>query len=213
MATSAAALTPTTNTTPAVVSLPAGEPSGSIWVSRFPGSASVSPLASPFKESVTSFLAALRAAGATVTISATLRPPERAYMMHWSWRITKKSYDPQTVPAMLGVNILWAHVVNGVYSEADSRAGAADMVAGFGMERLKTAPALTSNHITGNAIDMNVSWAGNLTIAKADGTSVTIQSEPRDGMNTDLHAVGAGYGVIKFVGGAADIPHWSSDGH
>lgn len=213
MATAAAVLTPTTNTTPAVVSVPATEPSGAIWVSRFPGSSSVSTLTSPFKENVTSFLAALRAAGATVTISATLRPPERAYMMHWSWRISKKAYDPQTVPAIAGVNILWAHVVNGAYSESDSRTGATDMVNGFGMQRLKTAPALTSNHITGNAIDMNVSWTGKLTIAKADGTSVTIESEPRDGMNSDLQAVGASFGVIKFVGGTADIPHWSSDGH
>lgn len=213
MATSAAVLTPTTNTTPAVVSLPAGEPSGSIWVSRFPGSSSVSTLVSPFKENVTSFLAALRAAGVSVTISATLRSAERAYMMHWSWRISKKNYDPQTVPAMTGVNILWAHVVNGAYSEADSRTGATDMVNGFGMQRLKTAPAVTSNHVTGNAIDMSLSWSGKLTIAKADGTSVEIDSEPRDGMNTDLHAVAAGYGVTKFVGGAADIPHWSVDGH
>lgn len=81
------------------------------------------------------------------------------------------------------------------------------------MQRLKTAPALTSNHITGNAIDLNVSWAGKLTIAKTDGTSVTIEGEPRDGMNADLHAGGASYGVIKFVSGTADIPHWSSDGH
>jgi len=114
---------------------------------------------------------------------------------------------------MSGVNILWAHMVNGAYSEADSKAGAQDMVDGFGMQRLRTAPALTSNHITGNAIDMSISWTGDLTIAKADGTSVTITSEPRTGMNVDLQAVGAAYGVIKFVGGASDIPHWSSDGH
>lgn len=213
MATSQAVLTPTTNTAPAVVNVPAGEPSGSVWVGRFPGSASVSTLVAPFKDNVTSFLAALRAAGASVTISATLRPPERAYMMHWSWRIATKGYDPQTVPARTGVNIIWAHTVNGAYCEADSRAGATDMVNGFGMQRLKTAPALTSNHVTGNAIDMNISWTGDLTITKADGTSVKITSEPRDGMNTDLHAVGSGYGVIKFVGGAADIPHWSVDGH
>jgi len=213
MATSQAVLTPTTNTAPAVVSIPAGDPSGTIWVSRFPGSATLSDLASPFKENATSFVAALRAAGATVTISATLRPPQRAYMMHWSWRVATNGYDPQTVPGMSGVNILWAHMVNGAYSEADSKAGAQDMVDGFGMQRLRTAPALTSNHITGNAIDMSISWTGDLTIAKADGTSVTITSEPRTGMNVDLQAVGAAHGVIKFVGGASDIPHWSSDGH
>ncbi|MBZ8142478.1 peptidoglycan-binding domain-containing protein [Rubrivivax gelatinosus] len=205
-------LTPTTDTTPAVVRLPAAEPSGAIWVSRFPGSASVSTLVSPFKDSVVAFLVALRAAGATVTISATWRPPERAYLMHWSWRVFKKAYDPRSVPVMAGIRILWAHVVHGSYSESGSRAGAEEMVNGFGMQRLKTAPALMSNHIRGNAIDMNISWNGGLRIAKADGVSVTIEGEPHNGLNSDLRAVGASFGVIKFSGGSDDIPHWSADG-
>jgi hypothetical protein len=42
---------------------------------------------------------------------------------------------------------------------------------------------------------------------------VQIASLPRTGMNPDLKTVGASYGVIKFVGGASDMPHWSADGH
>lgn len=31
-------------------------------------------------------------------------------------------------------------------------------------------------------------------------------------MNLELHAVGKTYGVIKFLGGDKDKPHWSTDG-
>lgn len=42
--------------------------------------------------------------------------------------------------------------------------------------------------------------------------AVRATTEPRSGMNEDLHAVGAGYGVIKFWKGDADKLHWSTDG-
>ncbi|MFT0735958.1 hypothetical protein [Ralstonia wenshanensis] len=32
-------------------------------------------------------------------------------------------------------------------------------------------------------------------------------------VNAKLKEVGRSYGVIKFVGGATDKPHWSTDGH
>jgi hypothetical protein len=32
-------------------------------------------------------------------------------------------------------------------------------------------------------------------------------------MNAVLATVGATYGVIKFVGGGTDKPHWSDNGH
>jgi hypothetical protein len=62
-------------------------------------------------------------------------------------------------------------------------------------------------HTQGNAIDMSISWGGNLSIVNANGETVIITSTPRTGMNTTLHAVDASYGVIKFVGGAAVRPH------
>lgn len=57
------------------------EKSGRQWVSRFMPSRNVSDLREPFRTNVTSFLAALRAAGVTVTINTTLRPPQRSYLM------------------------------------------------------------------------------------------------------------------------------------
>jgi hypothetical protein len=29
--------------------------------------------------------------------------------MHWAWRIAKADFDPQKVPALDGVSIIWAH--------------------------------------------------------------------------------------------------------
>jgi hypothetical protein len=87
------------------------------------------------------------------------------------------------------------------------------MVNAYGMQNLSVAPALASKHISGTAVDMAIGWAGDLTISRRDGRTVTITSQPRSGMNADLKTVGATYGVLKFVGGATDIPHWSDDGH
>lgn len=211
--TALAPLTPVVDTTPAIA-VASNELSGAQWVGRFPTSASTDDLEQPFRSNAEAFINAMRVAGATVLVSATLRPPERAYLMHWCWKISKQNANPQQVPASSGVSIEWAHNdASGAYSETASRAAATAMVNGYGMQNLQIAPALNSKHIQGVAIDMSISWSGNLTINNASGTAVTITSSPRTGMNTDLAAVGATYGVIKFVGGDSDKPHWSDDGH
>jgi hypothetical protein len=208
-----AVLTPTTDATPATATA-TNELSGAQWVARFPTSVLVTDCADPFKDGLTRFVAALEAAGAVVSIAATFRPMERAYLMHWSWMISKKDYDPQTVPTASGVNIEWTHRdAKGAYAADASKAAANAMVNGYGMQNLGTAPALNSRHTEGLAVDMSISWSGNLTIANADNTSITIKTTPKSGMNTDLHAVGATYNVMKYVGGDKDKPHWSSDGH
>jgi hypothetical protein len=118
------------------------------------------------------------------------------------------------IAALDGVDIAWAHVdAQGAYDAAASVAAAQAMADAYGLRKLGVAPALASRHIDGLAVDMAIAWTGSLTIARRAGAPVTVASLPRSGMNPDLHAVGATYGVIKFVGGAADIPHWSSDGH
>jgi hypothetical protein len=189
-------------------------PSGRAWVARFPTSASVADCAQPFRDNLNAFLAALAAAGANVNIAATLRPPQRAYLMHWCWSIVKQKTDPREIPASPGVAIAWAHVdAQGHYDPIASLAAAQDMVEAYGMQGLNVAPALQSNHISGTAVDMAVSWTGTLTIKRRDGVAVQITSQPCTGMNPDLKTVGATYGVLKFVGGASDIPHWSADGH
>lgn len=214
MATTQAPLTPTTNTAPAVANVPTNELSGAPWVARFPGRSSIDYCVEPFKSALASFVAALKAAGATVTISATFRPLQRAYLMHWCYMIVNDDQDPRTVPAMNGVLIKWDHTaVDGTYSQSASVAAAQAMINGYGMQNLNTAPALFSQHTAGLAVDMNISWSGDLFINKADGIAITITSTPKTGMNSDLAIVGASYGVIKFVGGATDKPHWSSNGH
>lgn len=190
------------------------EPSGRAWVARFPTSASVADCAQPFRANLTAFIAAMDAAGASVSIAATLRPPQRAYLMHWCWSIVKQKTDPRSIPPLEGVAIAWAHRDGqGGYDPIASLAAAQEMVEAYGMQALNVAPALQSNHISGTAVDMAVSWPGTLSIARRDGLVVHIESQPRTGMNPDLKAVGATYGVLKFVGGASDMPHWSADGH
>ena len=208
MATAQAALTPAANTAPAVVSIPAKELSGAAWVARFPGSASIDDCVAPFKTGLASFKAALDAAGVTVSIAATYRPAERAYLMHWSWEIVNSDADPKTIPSKSGVNINWDHGEN-----TKSVQAAQAMVNGFGMKNLDVSPALASKHIDREAVDMSISWTGDLAIKNADGTTTNIKSDPKTGMNAELKKVGATYGVMKYVGGDADKPHWSSNGH
>lgn len=205
MTTAVATLTPASNQTPAVANI-TNELSGAQWVSRFPGSASTSDLSGQFRSSVEAFIAALTQAGASVIVSATLRPPERAYLMHWSWKIVNGA-SPSSVPGMAGVDIEWVHPTS-----TASVPAAQAMVNAFGMGSLGVAPALNSRHTQGSAIDMSISWRGDLSIVKANGTTEVISSSPRTGMNPTLHAVGAGYGVIKYQGSGLDRPHWSTDG-
>jgi hypothetical protein len=193
----------------AVVPLTAArEPSGSVWVGRFPGSRSTADLTPGFGQAVEKFIRSMTAARATVRISASFRPPERAYLMHYAWEIAREHGDPTQVPSMPGVNIEWAHRdAAGRVDRAASERAAEEMVRGFGMS---VKAALRSRHTERRAIDMSISWSGALTLADAGGALVTIDTPPHDGSNTRLHAVGRSFGVIKLV---SDPPHWSDDGH
>ena len=184
------------------------EPSGVQWVSRFPTSKSTATLAADFRPRCEAFLKALRDAGASVTINATLRPPERAYLMHFSFLINAGEIRPKDVPPKDGVNIDWVHKrPNGTIDLSASVAAAATMVDRYGIAHR---PSLSSLHILGQAIDMNVSWSGGLAIRRKNGTVTNITSLPRTGLNHDLWGVGATYGVHKL---ATDKPHWSINGH
>lgn len=181
--------------------------SGAEWVRSYPGKDSTFELSILFRDKVENFIKALEQAGARVTISATLRPPERAYLMHWSWMIANKKVLAKSVPGFRGVDINWNH------EDANkSLAAAVAMVNAYGMKNLHVAPALNSRHTEGNAIDMDVSWSDELTIKNANNELITIGTTPRDGMNTELHAVAKTFSVIKYHGGYADKPHWSNDG-
>jgi hypothetical protein len=185
----------------------ADTPSGKDWLSKYPTSKSLADLKGGFASGAKKFHAALVKAGAKVSVSATFRPPERAYLMHYAFLVAK-GLDPKKVPAMAGVAIDWQHKdKSGQPNPKDAVKAAKDMVGAY---HIAYKPALTSRHTQGLAIDMTISWSGTLTIVDGKGKPVEITSSPRDGDNKDLQDVGASYGVIKLK---SDPPHWSSDGH
>ena len=191
-----------------VLPAPAATPSGASWTTQFPTSTSTTDLDPSFRPNAENFISALTAAGASVDISTTERPKERAYLMHYAWKIAKEGMDPSAVPAMAGVNIDWVHKkADGTPDLAKSKAAAQAMVDAY---QIVYAPVLSSRHTERLAVDMTISWTGPLKIKNATGTEVNITSTPRTGTNADLIQVGKTYGVIKLE---SDPPHWSSDGH
>ncbi|WP_295527146.1 hypothetical protein [Novosphingobium sp. Chol11] len=180
--------------------------SGAAWwhanQARYPDNSAIADLEPGFRTKVESFLAALAKANATVHISATRRNPVRGALMHWAYKLSKGKVKAKDVPAIPGCDIDWVHA-----DEEASQKAAQEMVSLF---RIVYPPAHPSMHYKGLAIDMNISWTGTLKIAGADGTVVEIGTPLNGASNTDLHAVGKGYGVIKLL---KDKPHWSSDGH
>jgi len=177
--------------------------SGPEWCVRFPGSRSLDDLDPVWRGAVRAFVSALVRGGAVVDIEATLRPKERAYLMHWCWMITNLSQAPSAVPPLAGVAIDWTH--GGDHRAA--RHAAAAMVAGFGLQYL---PSLSSRHVAGRAVDMTIAWSERLSVRDFDGNPHYILTAPHDGSNPDLIKVGASYGVRKLI---SDRPHWSDDGH
>lgn len=187
--------------------------SGMFWVSwaneNAIASKSVDDLAEPFRTSAKAFITALRDAGARVDVMNTLRSPKRAYLFHWCWRISQAHGTVQQADAdpMAGVDILWNHG-----SDIASKAGAAEMVAGFGLAvppQSTNPPSKATNHTKGMAIDMTITWAGTINIKKADNTVVAVPFQTNVNANSGLHAIGASYGVHKLV---TDAPHWSHNG-
>lgn len=183
------------------------ELSGAQWARRFSGSNDTKGLSGNFRHAVDDFIYAMTEAGIEVTIDATYRPIQRSYLMHWSWRIVNDGQDPAKVPAMAGVEIEWDH-----QTASRSVLAAKEMVDAFSMRRLRTRPALRSQHNWGMAIDMSLTWRGMVSIKDANGTMVQIKSSPRSGMNRQLIRIGATYGVKKYAGGGRDVPHWSNNG-
>ncbi len=160
-----------------------------------------------FKE----FHDALVAAGAKVELTNTFRSIERQYLMYYAARIArgKMTAVEADKKEKFGIDIKWDHG-----DAKKSVAAAQEMVNKFGLGNNPVAPPKDSNHAKGLAVDMNVSWTGELTIKKKDGTEVTIKTTPRDGLNKDLWEVAETYGVKKFekYNKTGDKPHWSSNG-
>ena len=186
--------------------------SGKFWVTwaneNAVASDSVDDLESSFRTNVKDFIAALEKAGATVSVTETKRSAKRAYLFHWSWKIALGKCKASEATAMDGVDIQWDHG-----DDTASKKGAQEMVDGFGLAvppASTNAPALTSNHIEGKAVDMNITWTGTIKAKNKSGTEISMTFMSDVNANTTLHTVGTTYSVKKLV---TDAPHWSVDGH
>jgi len=185
--------------------------SGKYWVTwantNAKNSVSLDDLVDPFKSNVKAFIKALQDAGAKVKVNATRRHPNRAYLFHWSWMIALGKCKPSEAKAQPGVDIEWDHG-----DLAKSKAGAQEMVDGFGLAvppKSNVAPSLTSTHIAGQAVDMDITWTGEIKIKKKDGKEAAVAYMTNPNLNTRLHQVGESYGVKKHT---SDAPHWSYNG-
>lgn len=186
--------------------------SGLYWVTwanaHAKNSKSLEDLKSPFKDNVKSFKQALETAGAKVTVKATKRSDKRAYLFHWAWKIGLGKSKASEATTMPGVDIQWDHG-----DETASKNGAKAMISGFGLAvppASTNPPALGSKHISGTAVDMDITWNGTISVKKKDGTQVSVAFMPNVNNNTTLHQVGESYGVKKLK---TDAPHWSDNGH
>jgi hypothetical protein len=186
--------------------------SGKYWVdwanAHAKHSTSLDDLHEPFQTNAKAFIAALEAAGATVKIGTTFRSNNRAYLFHWCWLIGLGKIKPSAAKKNKDVDILWDHG-----DDAASMAGAKEMITGFGLAvppDSTAAPALSSNHGPGNAVDMKISWTGTLEVLDKKGDIHKVPWMEHVNSNLKLHAVGASYGVKKLTN---DAPHWSSTGH
>jgi peptidoglycan hydrolase-like protein with peptidoglycan-binding domain len=180
--------------------------SGAAWwhanQAKYLNSERLEDLEPDFRTKAKTFIAAMRAGSARVTISSTRRNKIRAYLMHYSWRISEGSIAARNAPPQLGCAIVWDHG-----DEVKSRAAAREMRSLFD---LVFEPSLASRHIDGKAVDMTINWAGTLKMLDGQGKTVSVGAPNNGGDNSALHRIGASYGVIKLL---SDKPHWSSDGH
>ncbi|MER3435654.1 MAG: peptidoglycan-binding protein [Leptolyngbya sp. ERB_1_1] len=177
--------------------------SGAQWVKFFPASNSIDDLASPFRQRVRAFEKALRDAGASITVTNTYRPPQRAYMMHYAVALNNRDIAAWDVPPMIGIDIDWVH-----YTDAASYQAARDMVIAFDIG--SNPAALQSRHTQALAIDWIISWKPPMRIRNGNGQTVTVGTPASGNDNTILWDVGASYGVYKLE---YDPPHWSVDGY
>lgn len=180
--------------------------SGKAWwranQSKYPNSQEIDDLESGFRSNVEDFIGSLRQAGASLVVNSTRRNPIRAHLMHYCWKIAYGELDPEDVPKRGGLDIEWDHG-----DLEKSRSAAEEMVKLFGMAHIA---ALSSNHIRGKAIDMNISWKDTLVMTRPTPLLTRIESRPRTGQNRELHEIGdTVFGVRKLV---TDPPHWSYNG-
>lgn len=183
-------------------------PSGASWIDRYPPSQRLQDLDSNFGSDVREFISVLEKGGATVEILATQIPPERAYLMHWAWRIVKEGLDPRSVPYMDGVDVRWQHGDLGA-----SREAAWSMVHGYGIEELDEPPPLVSPYTEGQVVAMRVRWRGALRLYPDTPQEQIITSNPQDGTNLDVMTLAEIHGLEHLLTVPdSDEVHWAMPG-
>lgn len=199
--------------------------SGAAWADRFPTSVALGDLQDGFENNVRAFIASMQAGNINVNVLATLRPRQRAYMMHYSFRLGNDNPDDDIAPGAIPpfipaageapLPICWEHrsYPDGLVDLAASRAAARELMQAFRiLPNLAVPPALNSRHTEGLAIDMTTTWVRNTRIRDANNRQVQLRGLPRDGNNATLQQVGGTFGVVHSVLGAGDMNHWSNDG-
>ncbi|MCB9764793.1 MAG: SH3 domain-containing protein [Alphaproteobacteria bacterium] len=157
-----------------------------------------------FGSNAKTFVEGLRANGASVTITAGLRHKKRAYLMHFAWHVAKgsKSADAANKACRAeGINIEWSHG-----NATQTRNAAQALVNAFGLVR---SASLTSNHMSGEAIDMKISNVPR----KLDIGGKSYTAGRKDGGVMDeskVDHIGKELGVIWY--GTGDWVHWSKTG-
>lgn len=195
------------------------ELSGPSWAGRFRDSSSVGALSGTFRNHVSAFIAAMRHAGIKVRPITTLRPAERAFLMHYSWLIAHRKLSPLRVPHFHAdrhhgpVAICWVHVgAHGANIHA-SIVAARKLATALGVVSMHGAPLLTTLRTEGLSIVMSTTWTSRkITITDATRHRVTIRSAPHNGLNKALIAVGATYLVIHFFKASQAMNDWSVNG-
>lgn len=197
------------------------EPSGVQWCLRYATSTALSDLIEPFQSNATQCIAALRAGGASVIISATYRPAERAFLMHWAWAIARGlplsmcpawaqpgvPVDPAKVPGMPLLGIDWTCGND----EAAARVAARAMVAAYGMAFVA---ALVSRHTQRRAVDMTIRVPDGAVVMDAAGAPNVFHGVGNE-VDSRVVAIAKTYGLLKIIGPAGkieDAPHFSDDG-
>lgn len=183
-------------------------PSGAGWVDRFPVSEELRDLDSNFTNDVREFIAALEEGGANVEVLSTQTPPERAYLMHWAWRIAKEGFDPRSVPYMDGVDIRWWHD-----DMEASRDAAWAMVHGYEIQDLKAPPPLTSAYTDGQALALQIRWRGELTLYRDKPDEQIVTDAPWDATNPVVIALAETCGLEYLLTVEdSDEVHWVMEG-
>jgi len=183
-------------------------PSGASWVDRYPPSKRLQDLDSNFGSDVREFIAVLEKGGATVEILATQIPPERAYLIHWAWRITQEGFDPRHVPYMDSVDVRWWHGDLGT-----SREAAWSMVHGYRIEELDEPPPLVSPYTEGQVVAMRIRWRDALRLYPDSPQEQIITSNPQDGTNLDVMTLAEIHGLEHLLTVPdSDEVHWAMPG-